>query len=1075
MAQRREDQIPPAAEEQQGARPGPEGDSNEDKERKERDLSQDVSQGEEAAPLASGEIGIIESIQLENFMCHAMLGPVKLGPNVNFIVGYRGKSALLMALYLGLGGKYLGPSLRQFVKDGEVSATISIILRNRGDDAFKSEVYGASIIIQQSISISGFASYKLKDQAGNLISSKKAELMAIVDHFNIRVDNPACILPQEMGRQLLETRSDAERYKFFLKVTQLEQMSEDYLCIMERKALTQSQIRQGEEQLQELKRQGIQIEECFQSMVASRKRLEDLKHEMAWALVNESEKQIEEMLSNISLGDQQTVSLNEKLEACRVKFNEAAKKFKDIEEHLEQLNKEAAALETECIQAKEDVNRKEEACKNAEVLYNSSQDEFKKLDQAKQHHNQKEDMKKSAEQEKSGKEEKIFMLTEKQKNLKDQEDSLVQEMEHLQQAIEKNKEELSQLRAEVLDIQQILNDEQQQLNRLKDCKTDPLKRFEPQITALLEEVDEAHRQGHFTSKPIGPLGAYIRPRDSEFALAIESCLKDLLLAFCCDNHKDEQVLKELMKKSYPPGSSRPPIIVSAFKSEVYDVTDRAASHPEFPTVLSALEIDDAVVANALIDMRGIESVLLIKSNSLARAVMQAQSPPKNCKEVFTADGDQVFERRYYSSEKFRPTYLIDVEIEIRNLEKEIENTMAQLSVYQQHACVLEDDIRKNQETINAHHLHLKEMKIRVTKINMQIRDLENEENQPEARESKTQIKQVEEKMTIQKEEMKNLRKQKIDAEQGHENIKLKMCQVSELTESVKQELNQANLEMDAEKQYMLQYEERLKQHLDSLQAKKEELTMKEKDLQKELTQAKYICPERKEVSKSASDLDKEIITLKQKIKAEISTHRSRDEIIRQYQEIKERYQGIDVKVKNLKKCINSLDQTSAQRYEIYQQFRRSLALRCKLYFDSLLSEWSYSGEMSFDHKNETLSIRVLPKERSKAALDNLHFLSESETAFSNFFFIITLWSITEFPFRCLDAFDVCMDSVDSRIAMDVILKIARSQQYRQFIGLTPQNLSFLPSSPLTRILQLPDAENVQQTLTNQPDSQEEDD
>lgn len=36
------------------------------------------------------------------------------------------------------------------------------------------------------------------------------------------------------------------------------------------------------------------------------------------------------------------------------------------------------------------------------------------------------------------------------------------------------------------------------------------------------------------------------------------------------------------------------------------------NHPEYPSVLQALEIEDPVVANCLIDQKGIESVLLIK-------------------------------------------------------------------------------------------------------------------------------------------------------------------------------------------------------------------------------------------------------------------------------------------------------------------------------------------------------------------------------------------------------------------------------------------------------------------------------
>lgn len=39
---------------------------------------------------------------------------------------------------------------------------------------------------------------------------------------------------------------------------------------------------------------------------------------------------------------------------------------------------------------------------------------------------------------------------------------------------------------------------------------------------------------------------------------------------------------------------------------------RGVHHPEFPSVLTALEIDDPVVANCLIDVRGIEKILLIK-------------------------------------------------------------------------------------------------------------------------------------------------------------------------------------------------------------------------------------------------------------------------------------------------------------------------------------------------------------------------------------------------------------------------------------------------------------------------------
>lgn len=61
-------------------------------------------------------------------------------------------------------------------------------------------------------------------------------------------------------------------------------------------------------------------------------------------------------------------------------------------------------------------------------------------------------------------------------------------------------------RREELDVKQILNYNQKQLKELKDSKTDRLKRFGPNVPALLEAIDNAYRRGQFTYKPVGPLG-----------------------------------------------------------------------------------------------------------------------------------------------------------------------------------------------------------------------------------------------------------------------------------------------------------------------------------------------------------------------------------------------------------------------------------------------------------------------------------------------------------------------------------------------------------------------------------------
>ncbi|XP_058144077.2 structural maintenance of chromosomes protein 6 isoform X3 [Dasypus novemcinctus] len=1007
--------------------------------------------------LTAAEVGIIESIQLKNFMCHSMLGPFKFGSNVNFVVGNNGsgKSAVLTALIVGLGGKAIatnrGSSLKGFVKDGQSSADISITLRNRGDDAYRANVYGDSIIVQQHISMDGSRSYKLKSEAGAVVSTRKEELIAILDHFNIQVDNPVSVLTQEMSKQFLQSKNEGDKYKFFMKATQLEQMKEDYSYIMETKERTKEQINQGEE-------------------------------------VNEIEKQLNAIRDNIKIGEDRAARLDRKMEEQQVRLNEAEKKYKDIQDKLEKISQETNARAPECMILKADVIAKKRTYNEAEVLYNHSLNEYKALKKDDEQLCRRiEELKKSTDQslepERLERQKKISWLKERIRTLQNQDSSVNQEIEQFQQAIEKDKEEHNRIKREELDVKNTLNYNQRQLKELKDSKTDGLKRFGPHVPALLEAIDDAYRRGHFTYKPVGPLGACIHLRDPELALAIESCLKGLLQAYCCHNHADERVLQALMKKFYSPGTSRPQIIVSEFRNDMYDVRHRAAYHPEFPSVLTALEIDNAVVANSLIDMRGIETVLLIKDNSVARKVMQSQKPPKNCREAFTADGDQVFAGRYYSSENTRPKFLSkDVDSEISLLENEVENKKAQILNLQQHLSTLEKDIKRNEEFLKRCQVHYKDLKMKIRKCLSEIRELENiEEHQSvdiatledEAQENKNKMKLVEKNMEQQKENMENLKTLKIDAENKYDAIKLKINQLSELADPLKDELNLADSEVDNQKRGKQHYEDKQKEHLDTLNKKKRELDMKEKELEEKMSQARQICPERIEVKKSASILDKEINRLRQKIQAEHASHGDREEIMRQYQEARETYLDLDNKVRTLKRFIKLLEEIMTHRYKTYQQFRRCLTLRCKLYFDNLLSQRAYCGKMNFDHKNETLTISVQPGEGNRAAFNDMRALSGGERSFSTVCFILSLWSIAESPFRCLDEFDVYMDMVNRRIAMDMILKMADSQRFRQFILLTPQSMSSLPSSKLIRILRMSDPERGQTTLPFRPVTQEE--
>uniref|UniRef100_A0A8D0AIS5 Structural maintenance of chromosomes protein 6 n=1 Tax=Sander lucioperca TaxID=283035 RepID=A0A8D0AIS5_SANLU len=835
---------------------------------------ENVSNGDQEDPLPNRQLpcadevvsaGIVESITLKNFMCHSHLGPFTFGSNVNFVVGNNGsgKSAVLTALIVALGGNAhatnRGLSLKGFVKEGESSADVSITLRNKGKDAYKPEVYGPAIIVDLRITRDGLRTYKLRSKSGQLVSTKKEELLSILDNFNIQVNNPVSVLTQEMSKYFLHSKGEGDKYKFFMKATQLEQMREDFTYIKTTKHITEDKVGQHSEvRLYDLKRKYLEKEDRYKNLASfdeMQTKLEELQKQMAWALN---------------------------------KLEEAERKYKQIQEQLEGITQQVQELQPKCAELKTVAQRQNTLLKSKQEV--------------------------------------------------------------LQRSIDANR---------------------RNLQTMESSRSNRLRRFGEHMPTLLNAIQEAHRKGQLKHKPRGPLGHLISLKDPELALSVEVCLKGQLQAFTCDNHEDERVLQGLMAKVFPTGR-RPAIITSQFLPSVHDTRSRGVNHPEYPSVLQALEIEDPVVANCLIDQRGIESILLIKNRTEARRLMQGKNPPRNCNQAFSKEGDQIFNNRSYTAEQTRANYLSgDVEEEIRCVE-----ILSCFSV----SC----------------------------------------------------------------------------------GYSLCACPFIILQE----ELSKADQEVMKCKHHKKHYEEKRSAHLRNIQTLQANLESKEQELQ-----ATEICPERLEVRRTARSLDSEINRLKVKITTQQEQQGDREEVVRQYNEALENYKNMAQQMKNLTSFIKSLSNVMNHRLQVYAELKKLLSARCKYYFDSMLAQRRYTGSMTFDHKNETLSISVQPGQGNKADLSDMRSLSGGERSFSTVCFVLSLWAITEAPFRCLDEFDVYMDMVNRRISMDMMLKVAAGQRFRQFIFLTPQSMSSLPESKNISILRLKDPDRGNNPQRSQDEDQ----
>jgi chromosome segregation ATPase len=166
-------------------------------------------------------------------------------------------------------------------------------IKNQGDGAYMPDDYGKSIIVERHFSKNGTSGFKLKAENGRIVSTKKVELDAIIDFFTLQFDNPMNVLSQDMARQFLSSSSPAEKYKFFVKGVQLEQLDQDYRLIEESADQIEEKLKAREQDIgilenrRDAANQKLDISDQHESL---RNRVRNVRSQMAWAQVEEQEK-----------------------------------------------------------------------------------------------------------------------------------------------------------------------------------------------------------------------------------------------------------------------------------------------------------------------------------------------------------------------------------------------------------------------------------------------------------------------------------------------------------------------------------------------------------------------------------------------------------------------------------------------------------------------------------------------------------------------------------------------------------------------------------------------------------------
>ncbi|GKZ40075.1 structural maintenance of chromosomes protein 6, partial [Aspergillus brasiliensis] len=128
-------------------------------------------------------------------------------------------------------------------------------------------------------------------------------------------------------------------------------------------------------------------------------------------------------------------------------------------------------------------------------------------------------------------------------------------------------------------------------------------------------------------------------------------------------------------------------------------------------------------------------------------------------------------------------------------------------------------------------------------------------------------------------------------------------------------------------------------------------------------------------------------------------------------------------------------------------FRSHISSRAKAQFTYLLSERSFRGRLLTDHEGKLLDLQVEPDITKDSAGRGAKTLSGGEKSFSQVCLLLALWEAMGSPIRCLDEFDVYMDHINRKMAIDMLMLAARRSIGRQFILITPGSRAEITLAP----------------------------
>ncbi|EGD94533.1 DNA repair protein Rad18 [Trichophyton tonsurans CBS 112818] len=995
----------------------------------------------------AAEHGIIERVDCYNFMCHEHFS-VELGPLINFIVGKNGsgKSAILTALTLCLGGKASatnrGQSLKSFVKEGKESATIIVRIKNRGDGAYLPDTYGESIIVERHFTRSGSSGFRLKSKSGTIISTRRAELDAITDYF--------CAANGQSNERTLSGYGP--------------RVSEARLAQSDRHESLRARIRHLRSQTAcdtgGGTRTGLPFppfirDSLIAEIAETRARIEQLESEAENrdAEFQAADQEVNEAKEAVRVAMEAQAAVDDSKAEIKQRYDEAVKERTGLQaqqamirEHI--MDNKRTIVDTE--KQIEDENARLEALNGGVTAARLTELEEKKAaaSAAKEKYNEHK-----------------------------------QGAEDLQKAVSEAEEDASKKRGPIGMKKTEITDAENQLRTLMKDSRGQQGGFNEKMPLLLRAI--ADERG-FDQPPVGPLGQHVRLLQPKWSSVLENAFGATLTSFVVTSKRDMNVLSGIMQRV----NCVCPIFIGNSQGRI-DTTDHEPDS-QFDTALRVLEIDNDMVRRQLVINHGIEQMLLIENVEEASKIMFDGARPRNVKRCYCIDsGDRrrgihlAFNRTGDPSQSpipaftGRPRMKTDIDIQIR-LQREVIDTLKRdLGRLEQEYRASVQHVQRQKQLLAIHNNQEHELFVESQRAEDRVDDLkeaiDKDRNQDGRLEALTSaLREAEEELKLHERSFEDCVNARDAATNKVKEIKRELAakdtEISRVSEDTRKAENELSVKANKRHTALVGKNDAIAK-TDTAKAQVTQIERKQEDTAARIAdfiqKASMVSPR---VPIDAGETETSLAEKLERLDRDLRRYdsqmgASREEIAAAAAEADAKYERSQNEIVSFRTLAQMLKNSLVHRQERWQKFRAHITSRAKIQFIYLLSERGFRGRLLANHKKKLLDVQVEPDSTKDSISRGAKTLSGGEKSFSQICLLLALWEAMGSPIRCLDEFDVYMDSVNRKMAIDILMYAARCSVGRQYILITPGSRSEITAAPDVRVKELAEPERGQRTLS----------